>query len=143
MATLDKTNGSAAIPYSGLNKMYLLSNTIDTSVAANADVYQCLPIKANTLVMNVLVKTVTPNNAGTSSAAEVGDGGDVDGFIDTVDMKAAAGVTTKGAFLTDEAFTKTGGKVYTAADTVDLVFAVTGTNTAGSHKVMAICVDLN
>lgn len=142
MATVDKTAGSACVPYTGLNKVYVLSNTIDISVAANADVYQALPIKAKTCVLNVFTEIVTPNNAGTSSVVDVGDGNDADGYDADVDMKAAAGTMAKGVGGTD-AYITNDGTLYSAADTIDLTFAVTGTNTAGSVKVSALCVDLN
>jgi len=142
-ATVDKTGGAVyAIPHSGLNKVFVLSNTVDISGAGNADIYQALPVGTGTVVLNVFTKIITANDAATSSAADVGDGTDPNGYDNAVDMKATAGTLAKGVGGTD-AYITNDGTLYTSGDTIDLTFAVTGTNTAGSVKVMALCVDLN
>lgn len=142
-ATVNKVGDAIyAIPASGLNKVFVMSNTVDISAAANGDVYRVLPVGTGTVVLNVFTKIVTPNNAATSSAVDVGDGNGASSYDASVNMKAAAGTLTKGVGGTD-AYITNDGTLYTTGDTIDLTFAVTGTNTAGSVKVMALCVDLN
>ena len=142
-ATVDKTGGAVyAIPHSGLNKVFVLSNTVDISAAANGDVFQVLPIGTGSVVLNVFTKIVTANNAGTSSTVNIGDDNNASGYGSSTNMKATAGTFTKGIGGTHTYITND-GTLYTAGNTIDLTFAVTGTNTAGSVKVMALCVDLN
>ena len=138
---IDKTK-SAAIPHSGTDRHYRLQDTIDISVAANADVYQCLAIPAGTIVYSVWTKIVTPNNAGTSSEVTIGDGNGATSWGGTRSMKSQAGTIVKDIGGTD-AYSTNNGVIYTNADTIDLTFAVTGTNTAGSVIVGADCMDLN
>lgn len=140
-ATVDKTSGVYAIPANGLDKVFILKNTVDISTAADADVYQVLKVGTGTLVLNVFTEIVTPNDAATSSAIKIGDGANVTGYETSVDMKAVAGTLNKGT--STETYINEGGKLYTGEDTIDLTFAVTGTNSAGSVKVKALCVDLN
>lgn len=142
MATVDKTGGAVfSVPVSGLNRFFVMNNVVDISAALDADVYQVLPVIKGVHVLNVSTKVVTPNNAGTSSAIDVGDGTDPNGFDNAVDMKATAATLSIGVGGTD-AYITTGGKLYTATDTIDLVFAVTGTNTAGEVEVRALCVQV-
>lgn len=141
-STVDKTNGVYGIPASGLDKVFVLKNTVDISSAANADVYQVLKVSPGVVVLNVFTEIVTPNNAATSSAVNIGDGDGSNSYDASVDMKAAAGTLSKGAGGVDAYITQN-GKLYTAADTIDLTFAVTGTNTAGEVVVKALCLDLN
>ncbi len=142
-ATVDKTGGAVyAIPHSGLNKVFVLSNTVDISGADDGDVYQVLPAGTGSVVLNVFTKIVTPNDAATSSTVNIGDGSNASGYGSSTSMKAAAGTFTKGVGGTHTYITND-GTLYTAGDTIDLTFTVTGTNTVGSVKVMALCVDLN
>lgn len=142
-ATVDKVGSTVyGIPASGLNKTFVMSNTVDISAATNGDVFQVLPVGTGSCVLNVFTKIVTANNAATTSTVDIGDGNDADGYDNDVDMKATAGTLAKGVGGTD-AYITNDGTLYTSGDTIDLTFTVTGTNTAGSVKVMALCVDLN
>lgn len=140
-ATVDKTSGVYGIPANGLNRVFVLKNTVDISEAANGDVYQVLKVGTGTVVMNVFTEIVEANDAATSSAADVGDGSDPNGYDNAIDMKAVAGTFTKGT--STDAYVTGHGKLYTGADTIDLTFAVTGTNSTGIVKVKALCLDLN
>lgn len=142
-ATVDKVGSAVyAIPASGLNKVFVMSNTVDISGADDGDVYQVLPVGTGTVVLNVFTKIVTPNNAATSSTVNIGDGNNTSGYGSSTNMKAAAGTFTKGIGGTHTYITND-GTLYTSGDTIDLTFSVTGTNTVGSVKVMALCTDLN
>lgn len=63
----------------------------------------------------------------TGSTATVGDGSDVDGYVTTTNLDLETGavgdvVNGSGAYLATS-----GGKLYTAADTVDVVYTASGT----------------
>lgn len=143
MATVDKTSSTEFfMPADGLNKVFLMKNTVDISEAANADVYQIFQVKDGICCFGVFTKIVTPNDAGTSSAADIGDGDGSSSYDTAIDLKAAAGTRTKSVGGTD-AYATQEGKLYTADDTIDLTFAVTGTNTAGEIEVTAYCIDVS
>ncbi len=145
MATFDKTGGAAAsIPYLGISKFYTIENTVDISTVADTNVFQILTIKAKTLVFNVAVEIIVASDFGTSLVMEVGDGGDVDAWIDDVDCKGTAGTFTKGTLITDEDYTIAGGHIYTTADTIDGSFVAVGAvPTVGKIRMIAFCCDLN
>lgn len=151
MATITAgITSSTSFPASGLDKAFRIVNTVDmkTLGAANADVVQALQIPAGTFVSKVLVKIVRAA-AGTTATATVGDGTDADGFDTSVDLKGTAGTYTfNGLGLTEgtpntlvDAFAA--GKVYTAADTIDLTVSHNTVTDAGSVQVIAICHSLN
>lgn len=146
MATKDLTAGAAGIPINSLGKIYRLKNTIDFSIAANnslaADVIQCLDIQANTQVVQVWTKVVTPE--GGVCTADVGDGTDPNGYNDAMDLNAAAGTIEQSADGTDayaDDVQPPGGKIYTAADTIDMV--LDHNTDAAVIEIYAFCIDLN
>jgi hypothetical protein len=136
------TTARAGFPANGLNKMFVLRNQLDFSdvPVAAADVVQALVIPANTMVIDVLTRVVTAEGA--ACTADVGDGTDPNGFDDAIDLNATAGITTQSAAGTDAyATTASKGKVYTAADTLDLT--MDHATDAAVLLVFAICVDLS
>ncbi len=150
MPTIDKTNGTG-IPLSGTTKDYTISNTIVMSAIAGlltGDVIQALNVKAGTLVRKVLVKINTALT-GTSGSVTVGDGADADGFDTAVDLKGAAGTISQTQLGLTEATPNTlidafaAGKVYTAADTIDLTLTSDTVTAYGTVTVIALCTDLN
>ena len=151
MPTYDLTQGSAGVPFIGLNKIYTISNSVDLNAMAvkpiSTDILKVLNIPAKTFVQNVIVEVVT-QSAATGLTATVGDGADADGWDTAVDLEAAAGTATYAGFVLTEGTPNTvtdayaGGKVYTAADTIDLVTTVNTVTTWGEIKVTAICAEL-
>lgn len=145
MADQDVTNGAGSVPVAGLGKRFVLSNEIDLSAIdglATADVIQALNIEAGTFVENVFVRIVEPTvNAGGNTTVTVGDGADADDWDASVDLEAAAGTVTLGASGTDTYALS--GKVYTAADVIELTLTVSaGTPTWGKIEVIAVCTKL-
>ena len=141
MGTLDKTGGNSAKPHSGLGKAYVMKKSINLAAVATGDVVQCLSIPAKTLVMNVMCEVITAT--GLTSTATVGDGSGANSFDASVDLNAAAGTLTVGAGGTD-AYVTTGGKLYSAADTIDLTCTITsGPVVTGVVEVSAICMDMS
>ena len=108
-------------------KPYMIQNTIDLAVAtsskgtalAASDVYQCLNIPAESVILHVT-------------------GGDVDNFVDGFDVDGASA----GAYApTAAAYAPV---IVGAADTLDiLVQAQTGTTLTGKIRVFATLMDIS
>lgn len=147
MPTFDKTNGSGGVPIANTSRDYVISNTIDMAAIAGlatGDTIQALNVEAGTLVKKVLVKIDTAL-VGTSGSVTVGDGTDADGWDTTVDLKGAAGTVSQTQLALTEGTPNTlvdafaAGKVYTAADTIDLVLTSNTVTTYGKVTVIALC----
>ena len=96
-----------------------------------------LQIPAKTMVTKVIL-VVTEVFAGGTPSIDVGDGTDVDGWIDTTDVTE----TTAGAYAGDggDAVWAFGGKYYSAADTIDAV--VSASLSDGTAYVLAHVIPL-
>lgn len=110
-----------------------------TALAAN-DVIPGLTIPANTLILHAGLQVLTAH-AGTSSNTDFDfgiTGGDLDNFVDGFDFDGAS----VGDFAAQPvAFAPV---IVQATDTIDLeIQAMTGTTTAGSLRMFAVCVDLD
>ena len=129
-------------------KPYMIQNTIDLAVAtsskgtalAASDVYQCLNIPAESVILHAGLQVVTALT-GTSSdtAFDLGvTGGDVDNFVDGFDVDGASA----GAYApTAAAYAPV---LVPAADTLDiLVQAQTGTTLTGTIRVFATLMDIS
>ena len=129
-------------------KPYIIENTIDLAVAtsskgtalAASDVYQCLNIPAESVILHAGME-VTTALTGTSSdtAFDLGiTGGDVDNFVDGFDVDGASA----GAYApTAAAYAPV---IVGAADTLDiLVAAQTGTTLTGKFRVFATLMDIS
>ena len=129
-------------------KPYQIQNTIDIAVAttakgtalASSDVYQCLNIPAESVILHAGLQVVTALT-GTSSdtAYDLGiTGGDVDNFVDGFD---ADGADALAYAPTSAAYAPV---LVPAADTLDiLVAAQTGTTLTGTIRVFATLMDIS
>jgi hypothetical protein len=151
--TLGFNKGSAALPSNALHKVHLVEMTLDfpaiiaarlaagaTALAA-ADVMEIIPIPAGTLVSNVGMVVTTA--AGVTSTISIGDGSAAAGYLAATSANAAG--TSGGApALTSGAFAPTlsGGKVYAAADTIDITLG-TAVPAAAVVRVFALMTDIN
>jgi hypothetical protein len=162
MATYNKTgttvtSGVPSIgdlgPYNSGNSSYVLRREIDLTALTTAastiltgDVFQCLPIPADTVVVNVFVKIVTAA-VGTTLTLDVGDAGDPDDWDEDVDGKGTAGTVTYGISGIDVLCDDIGdgqGKLYTTADTIDVTVVLGTAITAGpKFEIYAICHNIN
>lgn len=147
MSNIDKTGGGAgAIPHNAGRRSYVLTSTVDLTAGAitQADVYQCLAIPANTLVESVHIVSNTPA-VGTTLTMNVGDGGATNGWMASVDGKAAAGTFDHSTVGTDaRSVAANNGYFYDSADTIDVVMTTATSITAGpSFTLFAVCSDLN
>lgn len=144
MATLSKVNANTVKPLKGDGQFYVITNEVDLAAVATGDVVEALAIAAGTLVLNVTTKIITA--CGLTATATVGDGAGAAAWNASVNLNAAAntldaGVGENGA-TTGDAYVNT-GKLYSAADTIDLTCTITaGPIVTGKIKVTAICVDL-
>jgi len=144
MADVNMTAGSKATSLGG--GVIRIANTINLNAATAAkgsalvstDVIECLQIPKNMFVSNVFVRIKTPSVA-TALTATVGDGVDPKGYDASIDLEAAAGATTCGVGGTDDLVTA--GKLYTAADTIDLVLTVNTITSLGEFDIIAQCFD--
>lgn len=147
MATKNLTVGGAlGASIAGLNKVFVLANTIDHSLPANqlgaADVAQVLNIPAGFLVLRAGHNVLTPEGA--TAAGTLGDGADVDGYLTNSNLNAVATQLSALALTEAAPNTVTGysnGKFYATADTIDYV--ATQAVDAAKVRYFAIVIDLN
>lgn len=133
------------------NPVKLISTEVDFadllvekgSALAAADVFDVISIPAKCLVIAAGINPVTAANS-TTLTVDLGDGTDVDRYVDGFDAKAATDgvpiMPTTGAAYAQYA----GPKYYPAADTIDIVLAtLTGTLTTGKIRVWAVVADIS
>jgi hypothetical protein len=108
------------------------------------DVIECIDVAAGERVLSVDCKVLTADaNAGTS---EIGDGADTNGYLEAFNDAAAAGTYYTGKAVLTEAAPPTfngytnGGKLYTAADTIDLKALGASGLTTGKYLIRAFVV---
>jgi hypothetical protein len=101
-----------------------------SAIALN-DVFQLISIPAGAFVLSVAAKVTTVE--GGTCTFDIGDGATVDGYLDGVDGNTSADTQSFTADTT-EAFGA--GKLYTAADTIDMKL-ITGTAAALVVKLTA------
>ena len=123
---------------------YYVDNVIDltaNSINPNGDTIQALTVPANTLILAAGIQVVesATMNSGTDATASLGfTGGDVDEFVATFDIDAAA----DGAYAPQVAIT--GLTASTSADVIDVLLAGSGASfTAGKIRVYAIMMDIS
>ena len=151
--TLGFNKGSAALPSNALHKVHLVEMILDfpaiiaarsaagaTALAAS-DVMEIIPIPAGTLVSNVGMAITTA--AGVTSTISIGDGSAAAGYLAATSANATGTsggvpVLSAGAF----APTLSGGKVYAAADTIDITLG-TAVPAAAVVRVFALMTVIN
>ena len=156
MATQNLSVGTGKRIYSGpfpAASMELF-NTVDFSKfnGGSADVIQMIEVPKNTLVLSVSHKVITAE--GGTTTGTIGDGSDANGWLAAVNNNAAADTwlhsngkitLSEGApntIVYNDAYFALGGKVYTAADTIDMTLSANAVATA-KIQLIALCVDLN
>jgi hypothetical protein len=123
-------NVAGVLETDGVVKEARLAITHQSS-GANVD------LPAGSVVLDVVMKVGTAWVGGTD--VQLGDGTDADGWISATqgavaNLTAGATIRAAGAYAIGDAATNRGlGKVYSAADTLDVAF--TGTFTAGTADV--------
>lgn len=111
----------------------------EKGVFVDVATYECSSLAANEVIqfinvapgVTVLEMRLDFDDLGTGVTVDVGDGDDVDRFMDGVDVSTASGTARMGAGITVAPYTAF-PKTYTTADTIDgkiLGAAATGTIT--------------
>ena len=138
MATFDITGqgGTTGHPANGRTP-YLVENTIDFSVsgfqpAAN-DIVQALDIPAESMVINAGLEVLTVSPSGVT--LDLGDGGDVDRFVDGHDSTATG-------FAANVINASNIGHVYGSADTIDIK-VIGAQDTSAKVRVFAVVCDIS
>jgi hypothetical protein len=158
MATYNLTNGTvvgggteAAGTYPDVrNQAYMIEAVLDIdrlvaakafSAAATGDIFELLTIPAGTLVVSAGAEVLKGFNGTTPTVDIDFAGGDdiVDGASVATTGYLAAG--TNGTIIGTNAPAYT--QFVTAADTIDVTLAVTGSVTTGKLRVFAVVVDCN
>lgn len=143
MGTLNLAlGGTTAVPENANPAVFKLTRVIDATVnnLTAADVVECINVPKNTRVLAVAIETLTVGGA--TCTCTVGDADDADGYITSHNLNSAAAFSCSTLALT-EATPNTvtgysGGKTYTAADTIDVVMGHTNAKT--KFKVSVVCV---
>ena len=149
--TLGFNKGSAALPADALFKMHRVEVVLDfpkiiaarlaagaTALAAT-DILEVIPIPAGTLVTNVGMEIVT---VGASGSISIGDGSDDDGYLAaTVSTSAGYFGGVPGVATTVFSPALSGGKIYAAADTIDIKIT-TAVPSAAVVRVFALMADV-
>lgn len=124
MSTIDLTDKELGAVHAGARSLVVLSNTIDFNEnnAAALDVIQALKVGAGDVVLRTVVNVETVE--GGTLTFDLGDGDDPNGYMDAVNGNALA-ITGSALTLTEgtpnTVAAYSGGKLYTAADTIDMV----------------------
>lgn len=114
------------------------SSNNGTAIAkGGTDTFALIDIPANTHVLCTYATVLRAE--GDTGTMDLGlTGGDVDAFLDGIDINAAVGTTVSGAATAGNGLA-VGGQFFTSADTLDLL-GVTGTaNAAAKLRVTALC----
>jgi len=136
--TFDLATKSGVATLAGQNRQFVIEDFIDVpDGAVSTDILQSLNIPAGTYVRNVFVEIIEACVA-TSITATVGDGAGANSWDASTNLAAVAGTITGGAGGTDTYVTT--GKLYTAADTIDLVVTVNTMTAGGRYKITADCL---
>ncbi len=139
MPTTFELSGGTKKSYHGMSRACVLENRVDLTgvTTASTDIIESLNIPAGFYVTAVAVKVVTAT--GRTSTATVGDGAGANSWDASTNLNATAETYTISIPGTD-AYATT-GKLYTTADTIDLV---AGHNFSGGvYDVFAVGFDLN
>jgi hypothetical protein len=144
MATQNLTAGETQNNHAGRRTAFVTEQTIDftKTPGASGDVIQSLNVYPGWFVQAVLVQVLTAE--GGTLTANVGDGTLATGFMTGVNLNAL-GMTKSNLTLTEAAPNTvtgyTGGKLYTAADTIDLVLSAAADG--AKVRVAALVIDMS
>ena len=126
----------------------------ELTAAATTQTIEAIQLPAYSVVTQVAFKLEEEFDGGATSelTVQLGDGTDPNGYITAqsvhADATSVAAAIVDGAYLNDGTTGNTiNGKLYSAADTVDVLFTATGANvsvlTAGKVRVVVSYIDLN
>jgi len=146
--------GTATYPEKGTNAVTMISVDLDmaaitaarlaagATALANGDVLEAIPVPAKSYVLAVGLDVTTAE--GGTCTIDVGDGSDVDGYLDGVNANTIASYANALALAEGTPNTVVGysnGKYYAAADTIDVLFV--NAADAAVLRVWALVVNCN
>lgn len=122
-------------------KIIAARSAANATALAASDVLEVIPVLAGTVVSNVGMQVTTA--AGVTSTIAIGDGSAAAGYLAATSANATGfsggvPVLSSGAF----APTLSGGKLYSAADTIDITIG-TAVPAAAVVRVFATLTDMN
>lgn len=145
----DYTKGAAAANLASGQKVSVVERILDfAAIAAERaaagqaalaadDVLELIKVKAGQYVQLVIAQVITPE--GETATFDIGDGATVDGFIDGANGNSA------GYYVSEKteayAMSESGGKFYTADDTIDMKLLTAAYNVA-KIRVAAVVIDM-
>lgn len=137
MATVQSSKVASSVParepHSGLfviHASYSVPETGDGTAAG--DVIQMVKVAKGTKIIDVVLSCTDLDTAGPTGSMDVGDGDDVDRFIDGTTIMQGGGIVRLGQGVAAAAVDNAHGYVYTQDDTIDvLVVAAATTKAAG------------
>ena len=155
MADLDLTiGGNARIPWAGVQKISMLESVVDVAALLIADAgsdlasasqitaaenIAVIDIPDNTWVMQVNLRVIVACTDVTATV-DIGDGDDVEAYNAAVDITAAVGTNAWANADADSASLQIGsGKIYSAADQIDVLF--NNNTTDGIFVVQVLVAD--
>ncbi len=149
MATQNLTAGETKNNHAGQRTAFVVEQIVDFSInnAAASDVIQMLNVYPGWFVETVLLEVLTVEGA--ARTANVGDGVTPTGFLTAANLNAlgmtkpAQAATLGGTGAAGDPIVLTGytfGKLFTVADTLDLV--VSGTLSAAKVRLAALIIDM-
>lgn len=128
--------------YAGTPVRTVLEGVFDASRRnlVAADVVTVVNVPAGAWVEAVLMEILTPEVTAAQTIS-VGDGASTSGWISAVNSSAAAGTKYlgAGALAIATGTSQTNGKLYTAADTIDILVPATMVATTLKVKITVVC----
>jgi hypothetical protein len=129
--TTNYVGSATELSSTALNKVYVVENTVTITTAGIGDIYKCIGIKPNSLVMAVGVEVVTANT-NSSAIVELGDAGSSTQYDASTALNATS-VTVSPA---------SAWEFYSAASDIRLTIG-TAAATNVTLKVTAVIADLS
>ena len=128
-----KSKGQLDVPQGFLCSVYDSASTGDGNLDA-ADIWEALTIPAGSVVTEVGMAILTAE--GGTATADVGlTGVSADGFLDGVNLNAAAGICYHSVNAATGADTYSSGHYFSSSDTIDVLF----NNAMDAGKYMVWC----
>ncbi len=147
-ATWAADNIVAGKPWDGIRKPYIMKEVITLNATnfpggwATADIIQCLDIPADVIVRDVMLNITTAFDStagGATATVTVGDATTANGFETSANIAVAGWYRT----IAGDTNGALDGKLYTVADTIDMVITTNATLTEGVVEVFALCYDMS
>lgn len=105
---------------------------------AAGDVIQMVKVPKGAVILTVDLACTDLDTGGPTGSMDVGDGGDVDRFIDGTTIMQAGGIARLGSGVAAADIDGALGYTYTADDTIDVLVVAAATTKAAGVLVLAV-----